>query len=225
MDVRVILAAAVIAALLSAPAAHAEGAPTGLDTTRIAVEPLPLSVGYIQYVMYPDGCSIVDGETEAHFGVNIGASYRAWVVWPLDEIPVNANIEQVEVEHYLWPSGDPNHQTQYRALSELPSNVPDCQSLWDQLNGTVYTEYYTGVTEGLQRHTLGGSAAEDLEGRLAVDDWFGIGITAAAGVTGDATIPGWSSGGPELIVTWSVGSPVERSTWASIKAVLGGRSN
>ena len=189
------------------------------SVTTVASAEEPFGIGYVQNIMVPGGCSIVDGETEARFGYNLGASYRAWIAWSLAPIPDDAEVLEVEVEHYVWPPGDPDHQTQYRALPILPGPGYDCDYLFDVLNGQLYTQYYTGTDEGWRRETLGGSAAADVDYLLTHGDRFCLGVTSVFELTGAAVLPGWSEGGASLIVTWRTGTPVGQTTWTMVKSL------
>lgn len=191
-------------------------------TTRISPAQEPLSVGYTRNVVAPDACLIMDGESSAYYGYAIGASTRAWVVWSLESIPDVAHVASVEIELYIFPSDDPyepDHQTQYRRMTVHPSTVPVCETLYDLLQGEVYAQHSTGDSEGLQRHVLGGSAAADVEYQLAHGDWFSIGVTGDPDRMGAAEFSGWGTGGPDLIVTWDDGSPLEATAWGRIKAL------
>lgn len=213
------LAIALVLVLVMSTASLASERGRDVTVTRIGPEAAPFTVGYVRYVVVPGGCSIVDGETDASFGYNLGASYRAWVTWSLASIPDDAEIVLVEVEHYVWPPGDPYHVTQYRALADHPLAAPDCDALWGRLDGGVYSQYYTGVSEGWHRTTLGGTASANAAYRLTHGDWFGVAVTAVAEPTGVAVFPGWSAGGPDLIVTWSGENPVDEGSWAAVKSL------
>ena len=206
------------AAPISCGAGTMESCQRDSTVTRISAAAEPFAVGYIQYIMYPGGCSLVDGESAVSYGYNVGASYRAWVIWSLASIPDDAEVLTVEVEHYVWPPGDPEHQTQYRALPVVPAPTDDCDLLWQELEGPVYTQYSTGTVEGWRRETLGGSAAADVAYSLTHGDSFGMAVTSVFQPNGVANFPGWSADGVDLIVTWRPDTPVHRSTWTAVKS-------
>jgi hypothetical protein len=193
-----------------------------VHTTRIAPAQEPPSVGYARCLVYPGGCTILDGESSASYGYGIGASNRAWVLWSLESIAGAAHVDSVEIELYIFPTDGPgqyDHYTQYRRMTVDPSTVPDGDDLYVLLQGEIYAQHPTGISEGLQRHVLGGSAAGDVEYQLAHGNWFSIGVTGDLERSGVAEFSGWAAGGPELIVTWDDGSPTEAAAWGRIKAL------
>ena len=191
--------------------------------TRLAPVQQAYGVGEICWGPYPpDYCTLWDRPTEAQFGALIGGSQAVWIIWDLEGLPSNAEVVRVEIEYYLTPHpyNDPDLILQYRSLGELYLPPPDCLDAKDDLfAGSVYTETEMDTSAGTRHHVLGGSAADDVAGALRSRGCFSAWLTvdSSTGI-GAALVPGWSAGGPELIVTWRDPGPVEPRSWGAVKA-------
>jgi hypothetical protein len=191
--------------------------------TRIGSQQEAYGVGYIANNMM--GCSLNDATTAAYYSNAFGAAEAAWAVWSLDAIPGNAEVIRVVIEHNLWPdpSNEPELETVYAGLGNVPLPPPACEELWGQLfSGPVYAQVPMGTSDGLRSHELGGSVIDDVERLLGDRALFAVAIRTLITVypTGRAELPGWSAGGVDLLVTWRDPSPVDVASWGSIKALF-----
>jgi hypothetical protein len=194
-------------------------------TTRLTPEQQAYGVGEICWQPYPpDYCQLWDRPKEAQFGALIGGSQAVWVIWELERLPSNAEVVRVEIEYYLTPHpyNDPDLMMQYRKLGELYLPPSDCLDAKDDLfAASVYTETEMDTLAGTRHHVLGGSAVEDVADALQSRGFFSAWLAVAASTgNGAGLVPGWSAGGPELIVTWRDPGPIEPRSWGAVKALF-----
>ena len=87
--------------------------------------------------------------------------------------------------------------------------------------GGTYLSTPMGSAEGVRRYELGQDVFSDFTEALSMQSVFGMAIKGISfnGPQGYtiASIPGWSKGGVDLIVTWREPTPAETESWSSVK--------
>ncbi len=175
------------------------------------------------YTTYPLSCSTESQAIAATVSKLMGGSQFIWIIWDMAAMPQNAEIVRVEIEHELYPRPDNQDgvRLQYRSLKSVYLPPPDCSVALAELGtSAIYTDVEMGTAAGTRRFVLGGDAtlnvAEAVDEQGYFSAWIGV---ANLSPLGSATVPGWSAGGPELIVTWRIPVAVEHETWGAIKAL------
>ena len=196
----------------------------GSTVTRIGPIQQAYGVGYIR-ATYSGDCEVHDAPVTAVIGAGVGIVEGAWVVWDLAAVPSHAEVVQVEVEYELRPDvhNEPQIRMDYRRIASVYMPPPECWDAWQCLAYCpVYTMVEMGTEIGLRHVVLGGSAMDDVQGKLAAGDEFSVGITLHHSdmMLGTATFPGWDAGGPDLLVTWRDPSPVAPRSWGMLKALF-----
>jgi hypothetical protein len=223
------LAAAAFSSAAGTSGTSAESTARNFGALDIVVTRIPpvqqdYGVGTVQTILsYPEPqCYTESRPLTAGFHWLLGGSKYVWVIWDMTAVPQDAQIISVEIEHELEPNAgnQPGIRLQYRSLGRIYLPPPDC---WvassDAYTGSVYTDVEMGTSAGTRRYALGGSAVPDATGAARGRGCFSLWIVAA-GKYGWASVPGWSAGGPELIVTWGAPIAVERESWSTLKTLF-----
>jgi hypothetical protein len=202
--------------------------------TRISCLSDEYGVGYTVRV-WPETCDVYDAPSRARFGVRYSAPghgriVTSWAVWSLDSIPADAEIVRVDIEHYLWPDedNDPLCSMAYGVMDFVPIPPPECEELSGLMNSSdYYVSTRVGSTPELRRRKLGSRAVADVQSHVMDQSPFAVSIRYAWGPVhyGGGQIPGWDSGGVDLIVSWRRATPVEHGTWSVIKAMYRGQGH
>lgn len=199
----------------------ARAADDSITVTRLAPVQQDNGVGSIYFATSnPPGCGIESESMESRISSMIGVQYFTWVIWDMTVFPQDAEITGVEIEHELYPDpgSSPETHLQYRSLATSYLSLPDCGSAWDELvSSSIYLDVEMGLSPGARHFALGDSALADVADAVANQGYFSIWICAAAN-PGSATLPGWNSDGPELIVSGRNQVDSEKESWGKIKA-------
>jgi hypothetical protein len=194
--------------------------------TRIAAFEQENGVGNLRsYATNPWICEVVSQPVAAVVSRLIGCSQFIWIIWDMAVVPEDAEIVSVEIEHELDPDTGhsyPETILWYRSLENTYLPPPDCSiATDDMIASSLYTEVKMGTSAGLRRYVLGGNATLDVAGAVSRRGYFSLWIAIGyPGPTGAATVPGWSAGGPVLIVTWKSPVAVKNDSWGMIKALF-----
>jgi len=193
--------------------------------TRIAPIQQDYGVGQLnKYSDINDTCILESTPEEASFGFTFGSMRLAWVIWDVTVIPQDAEIVTVEIQHELFPN--PYNQEGvrywYRRLDSIYLTPPDCMIAYLEMRGgLMYLEVEMGDTAGTRCYSLGDSAIVDVANAVMNQNNYSICISfcewGSGSLPGIASIPGWSVGGPELIVTWRQKVGVSKESWGAIK--------
>jgi len=201
------------------------GMPIDSTVTRIAPVQQDYGVGRISDYGYPShDCIVESAPDKATFGFFWDINRFAWIIWDLSVIPEDAEIVKVEIEHelYPWSSNATGIRYWYVKMDSIYLPPPDCQIANDKFwDCTVYLDVDMGTMTGVRRYCLYERARVDVAAAVAGRACFSIGLSASQSLfrLGGATIPGWNSGGPELIVTWARTVGVENESWGGIKSL------
>jgi len=191
-------------------------------STRISPVQQEYGVGTTQIILSsspPFPCYTASQPLMAEFYNLVGGSKHVWVIWDMTAVPQDAEIIGVEIEHWLEPfaSNPTGIRLQYRSLGSTYLPPPDCWAAENELYASmVYADVEMGTEAGTRRCALGGGAVPDAAGTVRARGHFSLWIVAAGGY-GRASVPGWSAGGPVLIVTWKAPIAVEQESWSTIK--------
>ena len=195
-----------------------------LDSLVTKIAPIQEEYGVGQVNYYTNNtCTLESASEEAIFGAVYGAMRLVWVIWDVTVIPQDAEIVSVEIQHELDPI---YHQEGlkywYRRANNLYMPPPECMDAYSELrDGIMYLEVEMGDTTGTRHYSLGDSATVDLANAVTNQNHFSICISFCEWSDGTgiglASIPGWSVGGPELIVTWREEVGVSEESWGAIK--------
>jgi len=199
-----------------------------LDSTVTRIAPVQQDYGVgciIDFNVFPLGyCNVESAPDEAQFGFTWGFNRFAWIIWDLSVIPDDAEIIKVEIEHELSPASgnDTSVRYWYVMMDSVYLLPPDCQIAKDGFwNCTVYLDVDMGTMPGLRRYCLYEQARADVADAVAGRARFSIGLSGSQTLLrfGSATIPGWNSGGPELLVTWTRTVGVGNESWGALKSL------
>ena len=195
------------------------------DSTVTGIAPVQqeYGVGELSWsTTNPPQCHADSKALGALFGNLLGGGSYVWIVWDMTALPQGAEIVSVEIEHELepWPDNPLGMRIQYRSLGKTYLPPPDCWiALQDLQASSVYTDVEMGAVAGTRRYMLGDSAKVDVAGAVGRRGYFSVWIRSS-GSLGAAVVPGWSAGGPELIVTWRSPVAVKRESWGTIKMLF-----
>lgn len=200
--------------------------PLDSAVTRIAPVQQDYGVGRIEVFGHPylGYCAVESVPDEASFGFFYDYNRFAWIIWDLSVIPEDAEIVKVEIEHelYPWSSNATGIRYWYVKMDSIYLPPPDCQIANDKFwDCTVYLDVDMGTLPGVRRYCLYERARADVAAAVAGRTYFSIGLSASQTLfkLGGAKIPGWNSGGPELLVTWTRTVGVGNRSWSAIKSL------
>jgi len=226
LSVLLIISADETAGALPAGGRPGEGKPAvaaddSITITRLAPVHQDNGVGSIYFATSnPPRCGMESEPLESRISSMIGVQYFTWIIWDMTIFPQDAEITGVEIEHELYPDpgSSPETHLQYRSLATSYLSLPDCGSALDEMvSSSIYLDIEMGLSPGTRRFSLGDSALADVAVAVENQGYFSIWICAAE-YPGSATLPGWDSGGPELIVSGRNQVDSEKESWGKIKS-------